>query len=413
MIMDEVPRPASKNPNKRNKRKRTPKKPRSDGPTNNGDGDGKSAPPSSHGNDSKNDGQDVRRKFVTPNKSAKTKNASNEKVGTGKYPYPTDYNDHFETPARAYDDIFPLLEYTMAKKQTHNNNKKKKSSNKEAHNEQGNSHETIIYDPYYCAGRAAILISDVFQRHQSENISSTIKVQHEKRDFYRDILQNAVPKYDILITNPPYSGDHKEKCLEFAVNRLRNHGLPFFLLMPNYVATKDYFRKIVVEDNTGSGTKRIQTFYITPPPNNQYEYDHPEGTGHQISPFASVWFCGMSYGEGKTQDMRSVMDAFARFHSSNDASYPMGTARIASNLQNLIRMGGVSAEKRKNPRQRKKIRQQAMQKANNAAMGGVSVGSKVGQKGGQAKTGERKASSHMTGHSKKEGGNNKKRRKFK
>ena len=43
-----------------------------------------------------------------------------------------------------------------------------------------------------------------------------------------------MPKYDILITNPPYSEDHKEKILEFCSVLTK----PWFLLLPNYVANK-------------------------------------------------------------------------------------------------------------------------------------------------------------------------------
>lgn len=112
----------------------------------------------------------------------------------GKYPYPTDYNDHFETPARAYDDIYPLLEYVLSNKQKCNAQAKKKES--------GSNNEATIYDPYYCAGRAGTLLDNLFQRHKSKRLSSTsIRIQHEKRDFYKDIKQKTVPTHEILVTN--------------------------------------------------------------------------------------------------------------------------------------------------------------------------------------------------------------------
>ena len=284
-----------------------------------------------------------------------------------KYPYRTDYNDHFETPARAYDDIYPLLEYVLTNKQ------------KCKHNRSGSSNEATIYDPYYCAGRAGTLLNDLFQRHKNKRLSSaSIRIQHEKRDFYKDTKQKTVPNHDILVTNPPYSEDHKERCLEFAVNQLKEHGRPFFLLMPNYIAMKEYFRTIVL---FGEGKKkRIQTFYITPSKQHQYEYDHPEGTGHKVSPFASVWFIGLSYTDNEVikSTHQVVMDAFTKFHTASSKS---STPQIVSSLQNLIRIGAVSAEKRKNPRQRKKMKQQAMQRAAAAASGssGVNISNKQQQ----------------------------------
>jgi len=270
--------------------------------------------------------------------------------------------------------------------------------------------KTIVYDPYYCTGRAAIHLDGVFQRHKSKKIMpSTIRIQHEKRDFYSDIQQKCVPKYDILITNPPYSGNHKERCLEFAINQLKNHGRPFFLLMPNYIAMKEYFRKIVLEDGIGSGSRKIQTFYIAPSANHSYEYEHPEGTGHKVSPFSSVWFCGLS-SSGGTSDVKSVTGAFVKFHSSRSSSLT-GMPRIATSLQELIRVGGVSGEKRKNPRQRKKMRQQAMQRANNAGVVGAGAGTVSSDKGGGAQ--KRKSIGRGDGHVRDEGKRQKKRRKSK
>ena len=296
-------------------------------------------------------------------------------TSVGKYPFPTDYNDHFETPTRAYDDIYPLLEYVLTNKQ------------KCKHNMSGSTNMATIYDPYYCAGRAGTLLNDLFQRHNSKRLSSTsIRIQHEKRDFYKDIKQKTVPNHDILVTNPPYSEDHKERCLEFAVNQLKNHGRPFFLLMPNYIAMKEYFRKIVL---FGEGKKkRIQTFYITPSKQHQYEYDHPEGTGHKVSPFASVWFIGLSYADNEVikSTNQVVIDAFTKFHTSGSKS---STSQIVSSLQNLIRIGAVSAEKRKNPRQRKKMKQQAMQRAAGATSG--SSGVNIRNKQQQAKRQKRKS----------------------
>jgi hypothetical protein len=95
--------------------------------------------------------------------------------------------------------------------------------------------------------------------------------------------------------------------------------------MPNYIASKEYFRTIVL----GNG-KRVQTFYITP--SSTYEYDHPEGTGHETSPFASVWFCGLSYGDQTNiTDTKAVTDAFAKYHSSTYTS-PTGVPQIARNI---------------------------------------------------------------------------------
>ena len=36
-------------------------------------------------------------------------------------------------------------------------------------------------------------------------------------DFYQVIEEDKVPQFDVLITNPPYSGEHPKRIIEFAV----------------------------------------------------------------------------------------------------------------------------------------------------------------------------------------------------
>ncbi len=302
----------------------------------------------------------------TSNSSDTTNANISNKWSSGSYPYPTDYNDHFETPQRAYADIYPLLQYCLQ-------NNKQSSNNK-------NEAAAIIYDPYFCTGAAATLMEQTIKSNKAKSpLPTPVKIHHKKADFYVDIRQNKFPQYDILVTNPPYSSNHKERCLDFAVNQLKKNGRPFFLLMPNYVSTKEYFRKI---------TQTIQVVFIAPSASHPYEYIHPEGTGHDKSPFESVWFCGVSGNE----DMKALKDAFIKFHSKHTTSAPI--PRWAESLQGLIKVGGVSGEKRKNPRQRKKMRLLAMQKSGGGggASGPPSSSSQVKNtalaSGGQKKDGK-------------------------
>ncbi len=293
--------------------------------------------PSNTNNNKRKKNRKRKRSAQTTDDSHITNNKNN--WSSGSYPYPTDYNDHFETPQRAYADIYPLLQYYLEK------NKK-------------NSNEAVIYDPYFCTGSAATLMEQTFKSNKDKlPLPSPVRIHHKKADFYVDIQQNKFPQYDILVTNPPYSSNHKERCLEFAVNQLKTNGRPFFLLMPNYVSTKEYFRKI---------TQTVKVVFIAPSSNHPYEYNHPEGTGHEKSPFESVWFCGVSGNE----DMKALKDVFVKFHSKHTSS-STPTPRWAESLQGLIQVGGVSGEKRKNPRQRKKMRLLAMQKS--GAGGGDAV----------------------------------------
>ena len=91
--------------------------------------------------------------------------------------------------------------------------------------------ELVIYDPYYCAGGTK----------RSFKTLGFANVINENVDFYDVLARDAVPEHDVLVTNPPYSADHVERCLTFAAENLEKHARPYFLLLPSYVVNKPYY----------------------------------------------------------------------------------------------------------------------------------------------------------------------------
>ena len=266
------------------------------------------------------------------------------------YPYKVDYNDHFETPRRAYEDVLPLLDLVSpsARGSVNANESKKRKRSPTSHRD-----DHTLYDPYYCAGRAKELLNSI----------GFPNVQHAKRDFYADVRNGTVPKYDTLVTNPPYSEDHKERCIEYAVHSLRKEGKPFLLLMPNYVALKEYWRKLT---QTANGKEADDIVYVIPA--SPYEYDHPEGTGHEVPPFASLWFCGVG---------RNAVEECKKAYQGSSTSSGSGS-RIACSIKELQSMGSVKSGNRKNPKQRRK-----MKKLMAAAAGAIdTIGGGVTQEAG-------------------------------
>jgi hypothetical protein len=227
------------------------------------------------------------------------------------FPYKVDYNDHFETPLVAYQDIAPLLDWLAGSAKTTRT-------------------DIRIYDPYYCNGQTQAL----FRQLGFEGIIN------RKRDFYQDIEQQTLPEFDILVTNPPYSDQHKQQCLDFALDQLRTAGKPFFLLMPSYVASREYFRT------------REQGDVLFMIPAEPYEYTHPEGTGKELPPFASLWFCGIPAKEKRQQLMR-YWETLSWDNNANGQAKPS----LVLSLDDLKETGTISTQKRPNPRQRKKRRQ--------------------------------------------------------
>lgn len=237
-----------------------------------------------------------------------------------KFPYKTDYNDHFETPSIAYEHILPLLDALQPDRSQH-----------------------VIYDPYYCNGQTKeILLNLGFQ-----------KIVHEKRDFYNDINQNTVPNHHCVITNPPYSDDHKEKCMRYLVPKMRTsrseESKSFFVLMPNYVAVRNHFRSAIGANENDKNP--LDIFYVVPP--IMYEYNHPEGTGKDFPPFASIWFCGVHLNK-----IDHVKREFQKHFGSHSVG-PSGSRdvpHLVSTVEELRTLGAVPLEKRKNLKQRLKLK---------------------------------------------------------
>jgi len=97
-------------------------------------------------------------------------------------------------------------------------------------------------------------------------------VIHEKEDFFSN-YQNK--KYDILISNPPFS--IKQKILKI----LYELDKPFILILPTSIISKLYVKNIFGDD-----IYKIQ--YIIPNRRLQFEVD---GYNQRRTPFDCIFFC--------------------------------------------------------------------------------------------------------------------------
>jgi hypothetical protein len=256
-----------------------------------------------------------------------------EASSSSRLPFSADYNDHFETPQRAYADLAQAVIDRLIP-----------AVNGSAPKELPRTSITL-YDPYYCQGRTKELLQEL----------GFTSVVHDCRDFYRDIREKQVPHHDFLVTNPPYSESHKEQCLRFAFSQLQpreeEKGRSFGVLLPAYVTLRQYYRQILnefhVSDDDTAGTttiaptstqKRICVFYVVP--HVAYEYDHPEGTGKDQVPFVSLWICGVQY--------QHAQQIFQQYERQSRLNY-----RLFRSIRELEIHGIVSGVKRPNPRQRR------------------------------------------------------------
>ena len=224
---------------------------------------------------------------------------------SSEWEFEVDYNDHFETPTIAYEHILPWLKMQAACL--------------------GKSlSELVVFDPYFCKGVMVEILKSL----------GVMKVINENVDFYKRIKDGTIPEHDVLLTNPPYSGEHKTLLLQHLASKAAK-SKPFALLLPSYCATKSYWKHYC-------DVSCYSIFYILPRIN--YEYLHPEGTGKDKPPFHSAWFVGRSR---ETTDMVALKPKIEG----------TGQARMAVTSTELA-AGGVRVGKRPSNKQRKKRRKE-------------------------------------------------------
>ncbi len=243
---------------------------------------------------------------------AKTAEEDSTTATTGDcdFPYPTDPDDHCESPLDSYKDIKPILDY-LAKSTNGKDNLR-------------------IYDPYYCNGLV------------KENLAQMgyTNVYNMKEDAYKtwdesDSTQ-PYPEYDVFITNPPYSEDHIERLMNHlgTSHRVVGGAKPWCLLMPTYVHKKDYFKQIIAKQKK---SKKSQPFYLVPkkryvylPPKNFREKKDSD-VHKKSSPFVSMWYI---WG-GSTENNEALIRAYQKHGGENSCDL----ARSGSALRDLRRKG--------------------------------------------------------------------------
>ena len=253
-----------------------------------------------------------------------------------EWPFETDYGDHFETPKKAYIDVKPLLK-AIAK-------------------DTGSTTQGLrMYDPYYCRGRAAVQLSSL-------GFDTLINL---KRDFYKDIAAGKTPAHEALLTNPPYSGEHKEKLFRYLLDQQRQERpKPFMLLLPAWTASKAVWRQFLaalaqiragntsatLEHGEGVPTSRLGddleekagVCYVCP--GEKYEFI-AAGAARDSAPFFGIWFCGgLDYADGQSGTARAVQlvaKAQAARAQSREGYQP---ATVKTSLRQLQDAGIVRSE---------------------------------------------------------------------
>jgi hypothetical protein len=244
------------------------------------------------------------------------------------FPFATDESDHCETPLQAYKDIAPMLKLLAQALGVKPKNLR-------------------VYDPYYCGGSVKAHLRSL----------GFPNCYNEKVDFYTKALPSE--KFDVLLTNPPYSGDHVERLMRFCVRT----GKPCFLLLPHYFYTKPFWKETLGAPAAMSGL-----FFLCPGVHRRYKYLPPKWVDaasgstalargkDNCSPFPSFWYC--SCGEHTKRLTKRWRAAHEPQNATNNRlalySSHIFLARTTGDLPRELRSEFDTTTKRPNPRARKK-----------------------------------------------------------
>jgi hypothetical protein len=179
------------------------------------------------------------------------------------FPYEANPADHCETPRKAYEDLLPVLHFLARAL--------------------GKAPEALlIYDPYYCAGSSKRFLAEL----------GFANVYNACEDFYAHVAHGTTPKYDVLVTNPPYVPSRDRDHVESLTKFVTSSGKPWLILQPNYVYTKDFWMTYTTDSRHGP-----RPFFLTPPQPRDYVYSTPPGlralssSHRKTSPFVTFFYC--------------------------------------------------------------------------------------------------------------------------
>ena len=129
---------------------------------------------------------------------------------------PRDPADDCETPTVAYAHLAPLL-------------------TKLAQRLKKPVADLRVWDPYHCAGGV---------KSRLGALGFTHVVNDPELDFY-DVVDGAAPPppHDVLVTNPPFSGNHARALFQYLRSKDNKKGdaTPFAVLAPEYIHRKAWY----------------------------------------------------------------------------------------------------------------------------------------------------------------------------
>eukprot|EP00750_Incisomonas_marina_P019330 INCI3290.4.p1 GENE.INCI3290.4~~INCI3290.4.p1 ORF type:complete len:324 (-),score=44.26 INCI3290.4:226-1197(-) len=253
--------------------------------------------------------------------------------------------DDCETSFRAVQDIAPFVEAVA--------------------DVIGKSRESVVvYDPYYCKGS----VSAHWKKLGFKNFVN------RDADFYAQARSKETPRHDVLVTNPPYSGDHIRRLLDFAtkppLNKQprSNHKLhqagssgdeidgkevptftPFAILIPTHVLAQNWVGDLLQR----RGLPPMA--YVAP---SQQRYSFTCSPTNEVSPLETMWFIG-GFGNGSATQRR-----IEAAYSTNGQMTVQSGGRLSLHFKDLprrirkVHRYSIAREKKRKPKKERRKAQQ-------------------------------------------------------
>lgn len=178
--------------------------------------------------------------------------------------------DHMETSERAIRDVANVLHVVAS-----------------CCLPSGTPHARLrLWDPYYCQGTVKVH----YRQHG-------FPICHNRReDFYAVWKSGALPQHDVLVTNPPYSGDHIRRALKFCAEEIET---PWAMLLPISVLSRSWWAEMALCLQRSGGASPVA---FVAPTTQRYAFEkrRPSGggskSGSRGGPIApeveTIWFLG-------------------------------------------------------------------------------------------------------------------------
>mmetsp|Transcript_3414 Transcript_3414/g.4781 ORF Transcript_3414/g.4781 Transcript_3414/m.4781 type:complete len:292 (+) Transcript_3414:60-935(+) len=226
-----------------------------------------------------------------------------------KFKWKTEFGDHFSSPRQAFVDIYLALEYfskCLGKKK-----------------------ETLkILDPFYCDGSCLTYLHDL----------GFMSAENPCEDFYQSTaFKTNLKHFDVLVTNPPYSADHKQRALTFALKTKK----PWAMLLPAYCCEKDYF-------------PGWESCFVLVPKFHNYIFRHPLGVSkkekiHDKEPSLPTFLWIISPGQSLPGGIDALVNYFEQKLDGHNFNFV-----LCRTLSQLVTTRAIRGTKRPNPRQRRR-----------------------------------------------------------